>query len=162
MSISATVDGTTYNGIETITGGGKSIALAESGGGSSSIDTTNIKAFLYTYSGSTIKGANTALTIPNPYGAVPTSVGILNMTKSDRYNSTIIANTVAGYYLVGQWTGEVGFANGGGITSGITTEGAVIYATASNIVLTSTSPLSNAFPIASDGDVFLVILYFAS
>lgn len=37
MSISATVDGTTYNGVQTITTGGKTITLAESGGSSGTI-----------------------------------------------------------------------------------------------------------------------------
>ena len=35
MSITATADGTSYNGIDTITVGGKTINLTESGGGGS-------------------------------------------------------------------------------------------------------------------------------
>ena len=38
MSINATVDGTTYNGVQTISVGGKSISLVETGGGSGSLD----------------------------------------------------------------------------------------------------------------------------
>ena len=37
MSITATIDGTAYSGIETITTGGKTIALTESGGGGGSV-----------------------------------------------------------------------------------------------------------------------------
>lgn len=37
MSISATVDGTTYSGVQTITTGGKTISLAESGGSGGTI-----------------------------------------------------------------------------------------------------------------------------
>lgn len=40
MSINATVDGTTYNGVQTISVGGKTIALVETGGGSGGIEPT--------------------------------------------------------------------------------------------------------------------------
>ena len=74
MSINATVDGTTYSGIDTITVGGKSIALAESGslGEFSQYDYVDVQT-----------ADQTLLSVTNPLGVMPKQVRIKALTDPD-------------------------------------------------------------------------------
>lgn len=77
MSITATVDGTAYTGIDTITTGGKTIALTESGGGGSVGGLTE-------YNSVTVAGSSASstgdLTIEHGLTKAPTII-ICNINK---------------------------------------------------------------------------------
>ena len=78
MSITATVDGTAYTGIDTITTGGKTIALTESGGGGSVGDLTEYNSV--TVSGSSAD-ASGDITVEHGLTKVPVIV-ICNINKT--------------------------------------------------------------------------------
>lgn len=92
MSITATADGTAYNGIDTITVGGKTISLTESGGGGGSFASGSFTPSENTYT----QVINTGLSSVSGFALYLTD----STAQSVRTASAIIYDTVGGHAVI--------------------------------------------------------------